>query len=483
VTKMKILVVGSGTAGLISAGILKRFLNCEIDVLSSSSIDIVGVGEGSTEHFKEFMVFLGIDQYDLIKECGATLKSGIMFEGWSEKKYFHNVSFPFNNKIAQYPNVYANQITSGNSITPEYFWENKIPLSFSGNSNYYVTNQYHFDTFKLNKFLKNFLTDMGIKFFDDEIIDVSLGNNGQIEKVISKKNDYCYDFYIDATGFKKILMKHLGSKWISFSDTLLVDSALTFTLEETEEYNTWTSAIAMDYGWMFNIPVLGRSGNGYIYSSDYIDEDCAKKEIEKKIQDKIIINKKINFSCGKINRAWVKNCVAVGLSAVFLEPMEASSIGTTIQQCFVLMHKISNYGQKNIDEYNKIFDDIVENSKDFIHLHYLTKKTSTKFWIDSSHTKKSNFLNESISMWKNKLPILEDFKNLSNYILFNSDNFIVVMSGLNLFNVEQIKKEYNGLSEEIKINAKNVLDKYNMEMKKEKFIGHKDFIKNIGGSS
>jgi hypothetical protein len=476
---MKILVIGSGTAGLISAGILKRFLNCEVDVLSSSSIDIVGLGEGSTEHFREFMIFLGIDQYDLIKECGATLKSGIMFRGWSEKDYFHNVSAPFNNKIAQYSNVYANQIAICGGITPEYFWKNKVPLSLLGDSNVYATNQYHFDTFKLNKFLKNFLEDMGIKFFNDEIIDIKLSHTGQIEKVISEKNEYCYDFYIDASGFKRILMNKLGSRWVSFSDTLLVDSALTFSLEETEEYNAWTSAIAMDYGWMFNIPVWGRSGNGYIYSSKHTDEDSAKREIEEKIQTNITVNKKIKFSCGKIDKAWIKNCVAVGLSAVFLEPMEASSIGTTIQQCFVLMHKISNYKQKNIDQYNKIFDDIVENSKDFIHLHYLTKKTNTNFWIDSANTKKSDFLNENINMWKGKLPILEDFKGLSNYVLFKNDNFTVVMDGLNLFNREEIEKEYDGLSEEMKINAINVLNNYNIEIEKEKFIGHKDFINNI----
>ena len=134
-TVKSILVVGGGTAGLISAIILKKKLDVQIDIVHSQNIGIVGVGEGSTEHWKEFMTYVGIDQYTLIKETDATYKSGIMFQNWSTKDYFHSVTAPLNHKTAQYHHVYASQIAKDSHImTPKSFWENRIDRRFLNNS-------------------------------------------------------------------------------------------------------------------------------------------------------------------------------------------------------------------------------------------------------------------------------------------------------------------------------------------------------------
>ena len=149
-----LLVVGSGSAGLITAIILKKKLDITVDILHSSSVGIVGVGEGSTEHFKEFLLLTGIDHYDLIRECNATYKSGIMFDGWGEKRYLHNISTPFEFKNGQYRILYGDLISNNKQITPLSIWENKIPKHFLHNSDIFPADQFHFDTYKLNLYLQ-----------------------------------------------------------------------------------------------------------------------------------------------------------------------------------------------------------------------------------------------------------------------------------------------------------------------------------------
>ena len=129
-----VCIVGGGTAGLVAALILKKRLNIKVDVIHSKNIGIVGVGEGSTEHFKEFMTFLGIDQHTLIKECDATYKSGIMFENWSDRPYFHSVADSFAKKFSQFHYVYAKQISENSRyVCPTACWTSKIDLSHVDN--------------------------------------------------------------------------------------------------------------------------------------------------------------------------------------------------------------------------------------------------------------------------------------------------------------------------------------------------------------
>jgi flavin-dependent dehydrogenase len=265
-----LLVAGGGTAGLIAAIILKKNLNIQIDVVHSSNIGIVGVGEGSTEHFKDFMDFVGIDQYELIKSCDATYKSGIMFENWTEKPYLHSVGSQWNVKNAQYSFVYANQISKQDDrITDDLQWQNKINKWFLNQRDQFPYNQFHFNTHKLNEFLINVAKSLGINFYDDEITAVNVNEQGNIQSIIGNLNEYRYDFYIDSTGFKRILIDKLGAKWQSYGKYLKMKSAITFQTPDEENYNLWTVARAMDAGWMFRIPVWGRYGNGYIFDSNY----------------------------------------------------------------------------------------------------------------------------------------------------------------------------------------------------------------------
>lgn len=477
---MKILIVGGGTAGLISALILKKRLNLQVDVVHSKNIGIVGVGEGSTEHFKDFMEFVGIDQYSLIKECDATYKGGILFSGWSDKDYMHNVSVPFNNSFAQYPYVYSHQICNGrDKLNSKMTWDSRISKYFINQPSDMPYNQFHFNTFKLNSFLINQCKLKEINIFEDDIEDVILNNSGEIDYLLGKENKYDYDFYIDSTGFRRVLMSKLGYKWESFKDYLKMKSAITFQTEDTENYNLWTLSKAMDYGWMFRIPVWGRHGNGYIYDSDYISQDEAKKELDIMFNRDIEIGRTFNFDPGCLDRVWIKNCVAVGLSAMFVEPLEATSIGTTIQQIFLLMHRISNYDEKTIETYNNEFKDISLNIRDFIYLHYMTNKNTSKFWEDVSKIEIPDTLKEKFTIWDKKIPIIEDFNKESRYILFSDHNFIVVMSGLNLINIKEWKKEYDMLPDFVKNDAENIVLREEYIENNYPTVSHKEFIKII----
>lgn len=472
----KVLIVGGGTAGLVSALILKKRSNIQVDIVHSKNIGIIGVGEGSTEHWREFMQFIGIDPYTLIKECDATYKAGIMFKNWSDRDYFHSVVSPFDSKFSQYSFVYAKQIAENSSyINHRTSWDSKINSWYISRPESPPVNQYHFNTHKLNEFLTKIAVSMGIGIIEDDINEVILDDDGSIKQLVGN-NTYTYDFYIDSTGFKRILMNKLGARWQSYSKYLKMKSAITFQTPEEENYNFWTLAQAMDYGWMFKIPVQGRNGNGYIFDSNYINAEDAKLEVEKLLGHRIEIGKQFNFDPGALEEVWIKNCCAIGLSASFVEPLEASSIGTSIQQSFLLMHKLTNYDDTSIEDYNKSVNSIMENIRDFIVLHYITGKSNTEFWKDINAIDLPDSLKSKLDRWQHRLPIAEDFNNMSDYILFGPVNFIVVMEGLELFNRNSIRAEYNALYPEVKETANNIINQQLAFEKNTKFITHKEII-------
>jgi len=478
-----IAIAGGGTAGFVSALILKtRFPKIKIDIIQSNKIGIVGVGEGSTEHWNEFLKFMGIDVYTLIKETDATCKLGIMFEGWSEKPYFHSVQKEFTQSISQYPYLYGKLIGDGvdsSDISLKCYWENKVDTWFVDNPKECPSVQFHFNTRKLNEFLTNKAMSIGIGIIDDEILDVNLNNSGGIDNLVGEYNQYKYDFYIDSTGFKRILISKLGAKWQSYSKFLKANSAIAFQTPDTDNYNIWTLAKTMKAGWLFRLPVWGRHGNGYIFNSDYISEEEAKIEVEKYFGHNIEINKTFKFDPGALDKVWIKNCCAIGLSASFVEPMEASSIGTSIQQSFLLMHRLANYDDLTIERYNKSVNTILDNIRDFVALHYITNKKDTEFWKDVAEMPIPDTLADRLEIWKHKLPIGEDFNSQSDYSLFKEHNFTMVLHGLGLFNSDSIKKEYNALESSLHDHADKLLTNIRHYEKTMPSITHKEYIKKI----
>lgn len=480
----KITVVGGGTAGFVSALILKtRFPKIRINIVRSKRIGIIGVGEGSTEHWNEFMQYIGVAYTTVIQECDATFKSGIMFRGWAEKDYLHSIGSEQEIKNGQYPTIYGKLIAEGagnKQFNPPMVWENKL---FSHRLENLESgspfNQYHFNTNRLNDFLTRVAKLKDIDIIDDEIVDVVLNDSGEIDTLTGELAIYDSDFYIDSTGFSKLLIGKLGAKWQSYSQYLKMNSAITFPMDDTEEYNLWTVAQAMKCGWMFKIPVWGRSGNGYIFDKNYITPEQAKEEVEDFLGHKIEVGKTLSFDPGALDRVWIKNCCAVGLSASFVEPLEATSIGTSIQQVFLLMHRLVNYDEKVIEKYNKDVNDILINIRDFVILHYVTTKTNTQFWKDVSNMPLPDTLRENLAKWKKNMPIADDFSGSTAYKLFSDGHYLQILNGLGLFDREAIAQEYDAMHHAVKELADNHIRETRTFQKMAPTVGHKQFISYI----
>lgn len=463
-----ITVVGAGTAGLIAALMIKKKIpDIDVSIIKSSDIGIIGVGEGSTEHWLDFMKFVDISYHDVIKECDATFKSGIMFKNWGNPDYLQSIGSVFNYRHKKIPFVLAHQVAHGASprkMVSEHAWESKVNTWFIDQNDTGPASQFHFDTHKLNNFLIKTALSRGIDIVDDEIVDVKLTERG-IQNIVGKyHSSYISDFYIDCTGFTKALIVKLGAKWNSHSKYLKMKSSIVFPTEQDEFIPMYTTATAMNNGWMFNIPTYGRYGNGYVFDSDYISADQAKQEVEKHLKKEIEIKKVLKFDPGALDNSWIKNCLAVGLSSSFVEPLEASSIGTSIQQIFLFLDLFSNYDEYSIKKYNKLLSGITDNIRDFIALHYITGRDDSEFWKAVGNSEIPDSLAEKLDLWRNHIPTTDDFVGISDYRLFTDLHHILVLHGLNLFDVSTIKKEYDRLlPEDIKQEAKILVnDQENM---------------------
>ena len=455
---MKIAVVGGGTAGFVAALILKTsFPQYTVDIIRSTKIGTIGVGEGSTEHWTAFIDYVGISAGQLVKEVDATFKTGIMFEGWGEKPYLQNVHDPFVGEHLGMPMAYAKLIGDNadpRELTGDYLWKNLTPFGkfIEERPNDTGVSQYHFNTAKLNDYLTKFSIDKGCTVVDDEIVDIQINELGEVGSLVGNKGSYNYDFYIDCTGFAKLLISKLGAKWNSYSKYLKMKEAIVFPTEYTnaidpkgDEIPIWTLAKAMNAGWMFRIPVYGRKGNGYIFDSDYISAEEAQQEAEAYLGHGVEVAKHIKFDPGALDTPWIKNVCAIGLSASFVEPLEASSIGTSINQSFLLAQRIVNYNQATIDRYNTEVGAIMDNIRDFIALHYITPRRDTPFWRAVAETPLPDSLEKNLAIWKDRMPVADDLTSYTKKILFNEYNFAIVMHGLGLFNNEKIKNQYNTL--------------------------------------
>ena len=293
------------------------------------------------------------------------------------------------------------------------------------------------------------------------ISNVNLNVNKGITFIESDTQKYEADFFIDCTGFKRLLINKLGAKWISYKKYLKVNSAITFQTPDEENYNCWTLAKAMKFGWRFKIPVQGRHGNGYIFSDKYTTPEKAKLEIEKELGYKINIGKHIKFDPGRLDKVWIKNCVAIGLSANFVEPLEATSIGTSIQQSFLLMHNLNDPVGSVREQYNTQVKSIMENIRDFIYLHYLRWNQHNWFWKNYTYENAPLNIKKMIGLWKRRLPIDDDMKT-SNYSLFWACNFIQVLNGLGFYDYNNsIKKQYNLIPTKTKNEIENYFKKIN----------------------
>lgn len=406
----RIVVAGGGTAGWLSALWMRReFPRCQITVIDSSEIGIIGAGEGTTPPVTAFFRDLGIRDSELIRHCQATLKLGIKFQGWHQdphSSYYHAFvekdQFNFYQDVAQnsgrplfaFDDALDHRHKRLLDFCMDNHCSNMVPDLEDDSSNQdpvsrfraLTTHAMHFDTFMLNRFLRYQGTALHNIYRVDGIIQSwQHDEQGNIVSLQLDTGDSIgCDFVIDCTGLRRLLISSWqDNSWISYSDLLPVDRAVGFQQPSTDDLACYTTARAMPAGWCWNIPIQSAQRCGYVYSSQHLSDDQAIEQIIAEHGTDITMGKQFRFAAGHINQGWHHNCVAMGLANSFIEPLEATSIWQTTMALRSFSQKLPAVLQ-GVDYYRDLYNREVkadiEEIRDFVFFHYVTHKTDNEFW-------------------------------------------------------------------------------------------------------
>lgn len=432
---MKICIVGGGTAGWLAALFISKMKpEHEIVLIESSAVGIVGAGEGSTGSLTDVisnrLFDFGCNEIDFFRETGATLKFGIMHKHWTPNKtqYFGPLDgSPTVGAPIDYSFAYAvanmgeeSYLVSDLGKLMHYSYSNFSKDKFQFMRSSTIGNALHFDAFKVGQYFKKISLSTGrITCIDDQVLDILLAENGMIESItLGTNKNIKADFFIDASGFSRLLVKKLGISWQSYSNNLPVNSAVPFLLDykEGESPEPFTTAWAHSSGWMWKIPQQNKIGCGYVFCDDFITADQAQMEIEKSLNRSIDPIRILKFDTGRLENTWNKNCLAIGLCAAFAEPLEATSIHSTIVQLFSFVCEFLKsdieftLNPASIKIYNKRTNRMYDDYKDFLVMHYMGGRNDSEFWkFVSAGNTKTEMVNDIIETAKSRLPTKNDF--------------------------------------------------------------------------
>lgn len=509
-----IVIVGGGTAGWLTALYAKKkFYDIDITVVESKNIGILGAGEGSTPSLINFLDYINIPASKIIQDADATIKNGIKFTNWNGdgSHYYHGfltdnevgLSSFDNTEILPKTNLLHVVVSELDKPFSEVNFCEKIgekgKVGFTLHPGYegqpitnpifkYIMNSYfslHFNAAKLAKTLREIGEERGIKVIEDEVKEIIQDKDGNVSQLVLEQNDSLdVDFVFDCTGFHRLIIGELyNAEWKSHEDKLPVNSAVPFFLPMDKEIPAYTEAIAMKYGWIWKIPLQNRYGCGYVFDSSLISEEEAVKEIEEYLGFEPEYPRKdkggFKFNAGYYKTPWVKNCIAVGLSSGFIEPLEATSIWVSIMSitnCMTNLNSLENIREGVIKEFNEEFSQINEEVVDFLHLHYLTKREDTEFWKKfKDKSKYSEFLKKSLDSQEYRVWEYRDFAET----IFPLDSWMSVAEGLGLVNRKIYKETYE--SNRIYDFISNSYEAFTegQDESVEKCMDHREFIEDL----
>ena len=470
----EMVVVGGGTAGWITAlYVHHNFPNATITLIESSEIGILGAGEGTTPQFIRFLNEVGICIEDIFKHAKGTFKNGIKFKNWNgdNHSYFHG----FGDKRSIFEEnyiAYLDGFINGNISSLDYqdivSQQNKVKFTYSSqNPNPTGLNDFdshgnyalHFDANLLAVYLKQVGVARGIKCIDSTVEVINTDGEDYITSLTLKNGEVkSCDFIFDCTGFKRLIIgQYYKTPWVDYSEIIPNNRAIPFFLKNTgTDIPPYTEAIAMKHGWVWKIPVQDRYGCGYVFDSSKATDEEIKNELEEYFKQEITIPRAFSFKAGCFKDVWVKNCISIGLSSGFIEPLEATSIMVSILALEAIMRNLpgiffrdKHYLQcynKNIRHYN---DDVL----DFIYLHYITKRQDTPYWKDFA--KRSNQpagLSVSLNTINQEFtPNSTWFNNRNKNRLFPFYSFTIVADGLKILNIEKMNNVKQGLEQVVDI--------------------------------
>lgn len=485
-----IVVLGGGTAGWMAANLLIDQLakwRINITLIESSNIPTVGVGEGSTPYLKEFFETLGIEENEWMPACNATFKCGIRFPDWSTKmnqsSYFHPFYGDFDGQFAQTFFDACNSKRRGQpeATNPDHYFlnyqlarQNKAPKSENRNDN--LNYGYHFDSALLAKFLKQHAIKNGVRHIDDNVENVYLDKLGNIA-VLATQNfgPIRGEYFIDCSGFRGLLIQQtLGEKLTSYEDFLYCDRAIALpSSHQNSDIPSETISRGMNAGWMWNIPLANRLGNGYVYSSRHLDKQTAEKELRDALNLAPDMGDALHLSWtpGRITQHWKKNCIAVGLSQGFLEPLEAPMlfiIQRTIEG-FIEHFINGGFSDKLKDKFNQELNIIFDGTRDYLQAHYkLNSRSDNPFWIDSRlNSNMSKPLSDILAAWLDKGNFDEVLAEHQHSLAYLKTSWYCLLAGHGYFATES---QSNTALYPSKILTNN------LEMLSNNYLNHKDYL-------
>ena len=494
INKIKeIVIFGGGTSGWLTAAYMANNLKfpAKITLIESKAIGPIGVGEGTQPATARFLYDAGIMPKTWMKPSNASFKFGVEFTGWTDDTYFVDNDFIENTIIGpglRTVDYFINKTpTEWRDNLPAYRLAkaNKSPKLAGMDTNYAILGlrefgAVHFNAYDILDAIKGIIEDK-ITYVNTEITQVQQDKNGITGLIDENGVKYTADLYIDCTGFKSMLLEEtLGVKFRPLDNFLPCNRAVTiptqFTDPETECF-PYTKATTMNAGWMFTIPTFKQTGNGYVYSDKFITPEQAEQELRDTIGVYDTPAKHLTMKCGSHDVVTAKNVIAVGLSAGFVEPLEATGITFTTKIVEVLTRTLNEQngvwtelGMNNINQsYYRMINEIVV----FVwaHYHYSTR-SDTDFWESiRSQTDIPTQFTEVLSKF---LPVPHTDIFLDKTSSFHIGHWFSVLHAANLYDavtttIEPDTEEY------IKYFIKN--HDHRVELVKEMFPNHYEFLK------
>jgi len=454
---MQITVVGGGTAGWISALIAKEFLPAvRVVVVESPEIGILGAGEGTTPTFvTDFLDFCRIPFPDLVRHAGATFKNGVRFVNWrgDGSSFFH----PFMNMVSK-PDLglfHPDRRLSPTQLDFSSFAAVQALTLLSprpGATSPVDVERHgafaaHFNAVRLAAFLKKVALSRGIEHVEGTVTGVIPDASGAIDRLrLQEGGSIGGQLFIDCTGFRRVLLgQHFGVPFVDVSDTLPVDRALPFSLPLDGPRLPLTDAIALDAGWAWKIPVEDRYGCGYVFDSDFQTPDQARETVRTHFGPQVELPRVLRFQAGYLERIWHKNCVAVGLSSGFLEPLEATSIWASLLVLTELFRvHLAQGDDRAHDELNRFHRRLQERIVDFLYLHYLGGRQDTPFWRTfRDRTQAPEVCAEILESGGFRWPFEEDPRIAGHPAPFPAVSWLWVASGLGLMDRDALRRYWD----------------------------------------
>lgn len=456
-----IVVVGGGTAGWLTAGRIaahhrsKDSNNVKVTLVESPNIPIIGVGEGTWPTMRNTLLKLGISETEFLRECDATFKQGAKFSRWVDGSasdfYYHPLMLPQGfgrtNLAPYWLNLRQDQMHNKSFSEAVCFQEalcerGLAPKAistpeFSATANY----AYHLNAGKFSTFLqKHCCEKLGVTHILADVVSVNSVDNGDITSVnTAQAGTIAGDLFVDCSGFASLLLgQHLQVPFVACDDILFIDSALAVQLpypEEDTPIASHTISTAQEAGWIWDIGLQHRRGIGHVYASRYTSDDqalqCLKNYAGEELDESSV--RKIPIKAGHRQIFWKNNCVAVGLSAGFLEPLEASALVLVELSVSMIAEQLPAHRSImdiTAKRFNETFLYRWQRIIDFLKLHYiLSKRTDNRFWIDNRDPQTIPLsLQELIKLWRYHPPGDHDFS--SNNEVFPAASYQYVLYGM-----------------------------------------------------